>query len=119
MSSIPIADSGSASLSRQQAAALAALLAALGLSSIWSTVLYLWSLWTTDALKSIGMVIPIVSGILIFRAWRSLDYEMHGTWWGAVILIVTIFAVHIREQAILVSHPLARSGPSTYRRTPS
>jgi exosortase J len=48
------------------------------------------------------MVIPIVSGILIFRAWRTLDFEMDGSWWGAVILIVTIFAVHLREQSILV-----------------
>ncbi len=48
------------------------------------------------------MVIPLVSGFLIFRAWRSLDYEMQGSWWGAVILIVTVAAVHIREQAILV-----------------
>ena len=78
------------------------MLAVLGLSSIWSTVLYLWSLWTTDALKSIGMVIPIVSAILIFRAWRTLDFEMDGSWWGAVVLIVTIFTVHLREQSILV-----------------
>ncbi len=56
----------------------------------------------TDGLKSIGMVIPLVSGVLIFRAWRSLDYEMQGTWWGAFILILTIAVVHIREQAVIV-----------------
>ena len=102
MSSIAIADSGSASLSRRQAAALAAVLAVLGLSSVWSTVLNLWTLWTTDALKSIGMVIPVVSAILIVRAWRTLDFEMDGSWWGAVILIATIFAIHLREQSILI-----------------
>jgi exosortase J len=110
MPSLPVATSDSASpfplrvatLSQQQSAVLAALLAALGLTSIWPTVLYLWSLWTTDALKSIGMVIPLVSGVLIFRAWRGLNYEMRGSWWGAFILVVTIAAVLVREQAVLV-----------------
>ncbi len=89
--------------SSTQAFALAAvLLAAIGLTSIWSTVLYLWALWTTDALKSIGMVIPVVSAALILRAWRNLNYEMQGSWWGAIILAVTIFAVHLREQAVLL-----------------
>ena len=82
--------------------ACAFLLAALGLSSIWSTVLYLWALWTTDALKSIGMIIPLVSAVLILRAWRTLDYEMDGSWWGAVVLLVTIAAVHFRDQSVLV-----------------
>ena len=83
-------------------AIFAAFFAIAGLPSIWSTILFLWSIWTTDALKSIGMVIPVVSAAFIIRAWRSLDYEMDGTWWGALILIVTIAAVHIREQSILV-----------------
>ena len=48
------------------------------------------------------MVIPIISAILIFRAWRRLDYEMDGSWWGAVILAITILAVHLREQSTLV-----------------
>jgi exosortase J len=98
--------SGSSQKSRFSSAQVfavgAALLAVIGLTSIWSTVLYLWALWTTDALKSIGMVIPVVSAVLIFRAWRSLDYEMEGTWWGAILLAVTILAVHLREQAVLV-----------------
>ena len=83
-------------------AIFAAFFAVAGLPSIWSTILFLWSIWTTDALKSIGMVIPLVSAALILRAWRSLDYEMDGTWWGAVILIITIAAVHLRDQSVLV-----------------
>lgn len=109
--SAPLANTGASpsdfnqkgSLSSARTYALgAAILAAMGLTSIWSTVLYLWALWTTDALKSIGMVIPVVGAALIFRAWRSRNYEMEGTWWGAVLLAVTIFAVHLREQAVLV-----------------
>ncbi len=55
-----------------------------------------------DALKSIGMMIPLVSLVLILRAWRSLGWEMDGSWWGLAILAVTIAAVHLRDQAVLV-----------------
>jgi exosortase J len=84
------------------AAALAAVLAVLGLSMIWSTVNALWFLWTTDALKSIGMFVPLVSFVLILRVWRSLDWEMEGSWWGLVILVVTAVVVHVRDQSVLV-----------------
>jgi exosortase J len=86
----------------QRAAGLAALLAVLGLTTIWSTVNALWALWTTDALKSIGMFIPLVSFVLILRVWRSLGWEMEGNWWGLVILAATAVVVHLREQSILV-----------------
>ena len=108
MSTIPATDlrpqlsSWAARLSPPQAAGLATGLAVLGLPSIRSTVLFLWRMWTTDALKSIGMMIPLVSFILILRAWRSLRWEMNGSWWGVAILAVTIAAVHLRDQAILI-----------------
>ncbi len=59
-------------------------------------------MWTTDALKSIGMFIPLVSFVLVLRVWRSLDWEMDGSWWGLVILIVTAAVVHIRNQSVLI-----------------
>ena len=108
MSTLPAAEAFSfpaprvAKISPPVAAGLATLLAILGLSTIWSTVLFLWSLWTTDALKSIGMMVPLVSAVLILRVWRSLQWEMQGSWWGLVILVVTVAAVHIRDQAVLV-----------------
>src|SRR5271169_3959411 len=109
MSTFPVAADDSplfpdraAGISVPRAATLAALLAVLGLSTIWSTMNALWFLWTTDALKSIGMFIPLVSFVLILRAWRSLGWEMEGSWWGLVILVVTAAVVHIRDQAILV-----------------
>jgi len=55
-----------------------------------------------DALKSIGMIIPVVSFVLILRAWRSLGWEMEGSWWGLAILVATIAAVRLRDQAVLV-----------------
>ena len=99
MSSLPPRD---ARLSPQYAAGLSVLLAAIGLTTIWSTVGALWGMWTTDALKSIGMLVPIVSLVLILRVWRSLDWEMDGSWWGLVVLVVTIIAVHLRDQSVLV-----------------
>ncbi len=62
----------------------------------------LWALWTTDALKSIGMFVPVVSFVLILRVWRSRGWEMNGSWWGLVILVVTAVVVHVRDQSILV-----------------
>jgi exosortase J len=98
----PLPDAGTAGLSVPGAAVLASLVAILGLTTIWSTVNALWSLWMTDALKSIGMLIPLVSFVLILRVWRSLGWEMDGSWWGLVILVVTTVAVHVRDQAIMV-----------------
>ncbi len=62
----------------------------------------LWALWTGDALKSIGMFIPLVSFVLILRVWRSMGWEMDGSGWGLVVLVATAVVVHMREQSILV-----------------
>jgi exosortase J len=98
----PLRLSGTAWLSVSRAAALSAAVAVLGLSMIWSTLAVLWSMWTKDALKSIGMFIPVVSFVLILRAWRALGWEMEGSWWGLVILVVTAIVVRVRDQSILV-----------------
>lgn len=98
----PLLPKGDGILTPQQAAGIAALFAIIGLSTIWSTVNALWAMWTADALKSIGMLIPLVSFVLILRVWRSLDWEMAGNWWGLVILVLTIAVVHVRNQAVLV-----------------
>jgi exosortase J len=98
----PLRSAGAESLTLSRAAGLAAVVAVLGLATIFSTATALWGLWTTDALKSIGMFIPLVSFVLILRVWRSLGWEMEGSWWGLVILVVTAAVVHIRDQAIVV-----------------
>lgn len=72
-----------------------------GLFSISSTFSTLWAMWTTDPLKSIGALIPIVSIILILRVWRSLGWTLQGNWWGLVILAATIAVVHVRDQAVI------------------
>ena len=84
------------------AAGLVALLSILGIATIWSAGVQLWALWTTDALKSIGMIIPVVSLLLVARAWRSLGWEMDGSWWGFALLLATAILVKMREQSIMI-----------------
>ena len=98
----PLRAAGAADFSVPKVVGLAAVVAVLGLSTIWSTMNALWAMWTTDALKSIGMFIPLVSFVLVMRAWRSLGWEMNGSWWGLVVLAVTALVVHVRDQTILV-----------------
>lgn len=84
------------------AAAAACVLAVLGLSTIWSALQYLWAMWTTDALKSIGMVVPVVSFVLVLRVWRSLGWELDGSWWGLALLVATSALVRLREQTVML-----------------
>jgi exosortase J len=95
----PVAVAGRLRLT--QAAGMTTALAVVGVVAILSTAIYLWSLWTTDPLKSIGGFIPAISLLLILRVWRSLGWEMDGSWWGLAIVVVTIAAVHLRDHAIL------------------
>jgi exosortase J len=82
-------------------AVAATVLSIAGLFAIYSTCNALWAMWTADPLKSIGGLVPIVSLLLLLRVWRSLEWEVEGTWWGLVILVATIALVHLRDQAIL------------------
>jgi exosortase J len=65
-------------------------------------MLVLWGMWTSDALKSIGMMVPLVSFVLILRAWRSLGWEMNGSWWGLAILVADAVIVQIRDHSVLI-----------------
>lgn len=80
---------------------LAVALSVAGLFAISSTCNALWAMWMTDPLKSIGGLIPIVSLLLILRAWRQLGWSTEGSWWGLAVLAVTIAIVHVRDQAVI------------------
>ncbi len=83
------------------AAALAGVIAVIGVFALFSTAVYLYSLWTTDPLKSIGGLIPVVSLLLILRAWRALGWRARGSWWGLAIVVATVALVHLRDHAII------------------
>jgi exosortase J len=80
---------------------VAVLLGLSGLFAISSTWSALWAMWMTDPLKSIGCLVPLVSLVLILRAWRSTDWSTEGNWWGLAVLATTIAVVHLRDQAVL------------------
>ena len=84
------------------AAGLAACLVLGGVVSLGRTAEVLYSMWLTDPLKSIGMLVPAVSFVLILRTWRALRWESDGSWWGLVLLVATMLAVRFREQSVLV-----------------
>jgi exosortase J len=92
---------GDVKLRLSQAAGFAVGLTVVGLLSIYTTVMVLWGLWLLDPLKSIGALVPIVSLLFILRAWRSLGWEMDGTWWGLALLAFTVALVHLRDHTIL------------------
>jgi exosortase J len=73
-----------------------------GTLAIYPTLNFLWTMWIYDPLKSLGMFIPLVSVVLLLRAWRGIGWEMRGTWWGLAVIVLTVIAVHLRSQAVLL-----------------
>lgn len=93
---------GRSSLSPVQFATLTASLWVIGITTIWPAFLSLWNLWTGDALKSVGAVVPLVSLALILRAWKGLGWRAEGNWWGLAILLVTAVTARLQEHALMV-----------------
>ena len=93
---------GRSSLSPAQFVTLTASLWVLGITTIWPAFLSLWNMWTADALKSVGAVVPLVSLALILRAWKGLGWRAEGSWWGLAILLVTAVVTWLQEHALMV-----------------
>lgn len=84
------------------AVALGTTCALIGVFSFYSSALWLLNVWRTDDLKSVGMLVPLISFALILRAWRSVGWTTEGTWWGFAVLAVTAVLVFLRDQTMLV-----------------
>jgi exosortase J len=74
---------------------LALMCTALGLLGLLPQLTELWGGWTTDPLRSIGLLLPPVSLWLALRSWSWSDFERGGNWWGfplmaAALLLVTL-----------------------------
>jgi exosortase J len=89
-------------LSPAQFAAIATGFAVLGVLAIWPTMLTLWNWWTTDATKSLGILVPLASLVLILRAWRAIGWQAEGSWWGLAVLLPTIAAAWVQQRAVLI-----------------
>jgi len=83
-------------------AALWTVLAVVGASTIAPSVASLWKMWTTDALKSVGMAIPVVSLVLVLRAWKGIGWRAEGTWWGFALLLAAAAGSWVQGQGNLV-----------------
>ncbi len=85
--------------------ALATLCAGVGLLTIYGSVIQLLGIWLTDDLKSMGLVVPFVSFLLILRAWRSIAWQTADTpssWWGFALLAGSAALMFLRDQMLLI-----------------
>ena len=49
-----------------------------------------------------GLVVPLVSYLLILRAWRSIGWETEGSWWGFALLAGSAALMFVRDQMLLI-----------------
>ena len=77
-----------------------ALLVALGTLGLSPQFMFLWDIWTTDPLRSIGMLIVAASVVLLLREWRQSGWELRGTWWGLLPLAMAFFSIVCSQKLI-------------------
>ncbi len=83
-------------------AGIATVCAAAGVLTVYDTAAKLYDIWTTDDLKSMGLVVPFICWLLILRAWRALGWETEGSWWGLVVLAASAGLMFLRDQMLLI-----------------
>lgn len=86
----------------QAGVGIACVCAVAGVFALYNTAAWLFMVWRTDDLKSIGLLVPIISFVLILRAWRSVGWTTNGTWWGLAIMFAAALMVFLRDQTMLV-----------------
>ena len=77
------------------------LLAAAGCLGIEREFVLLWRCWTTDPLRSIGMLVPPVSIVLTLRVWRQNGWQLRGSWWGLLLIGAAYFVSILHASAEL------------------
>ncbi len=80
-----------------------ALLTAAGCFGFYRELLGLWMVWTTDPLRSIGMLIPLASIVLTLRVWRQSRWEFRGTWWGILVIALAYVLSWFHLNAMLLA----------------
>jgi exosortase J len=81
---------------------LAALCWAAAAPLFWPSATTLMGMWSTDDLKSMGALVPLVCFALILRAWRSTGWTTRGSWWGLGLLAGLATLVFVRDRTELV-----------------
>jgi exosortase J len=64
-----------------------------------------WHIWTTDGLRSIGILIAPTSLILSFRAWRGHRWE-GGSWWGLTLAMVCAVVAALPFSGVLLGYAI-------------
>jgi exosortase J len=83
--------------------AVATVCAAAGLLSVYGSVRALVDIWMTDDLKSMGLVVPLVSYLLVLRSWRQIGWSSEGaSWWGFALLAGSAAMMFVRDQMLLI-----------------
>jgi exosortase J len=85
-----------------QTASVASVCAAVGLLTVYGAANALLGIWLTDDLKSMGLVVPFISYLLILRAWRSIGWRAEGSWWGFAVLAGSAALMFVRDQMLLI-----------------
>jgi exosortase J len=78
-----------------------AVLAIAGSLGVSPQLAKLGEIWTTDPLRSIGMLILPISVVLILRSWRQSGWELEGTWWGLAPVILAYAPLIFSERVVL------------------
>lgn len=78
-----------------------AVLTAVGSLGIYQVLSDLWTLWITDPLRSIGMLIPPVSILLTLRVWRQCGWQMRGSWWGLPVIALAFLLSIVHESSLI------------------
>ncbi len=67
-----------------------ALLAAGGSLALLPLWLDAYRLWSSDALRSIGMIFPLLALLGVLSAWRRLDWVVEGSVWGLLLVALSL-----------------------------
>lgn len=78
-----------------------AVLTAAGCLGFYREISILWTIWTSDPLRSIGMLIPPASIVLTLRVWRQYGWQMRGSWWGLLVIGLSFFLSALRQRILL------------------
>jgi exosortase J len=102
----------SKALSPLTVAVLGSVCAVLGLLTVYDPARALIGIWLSDDLKSMGLVVPFISFLLVLRSWQSIGWATEqadvsgtttsGNWWGFAILAATTALVFLRNQMLLI-----------------
>jgi exosortase J len=71
-----------------------------GLGLFWWQFLILWSLWTTDSLRSIGAAVIPCSIVLLYQSLRRQDFENQGSWLGLLLVAFALVAANLQYYGI-------------------